>query len=761
MKRKHALLGAVVVICGCVIQLPGTFPDQEAICQENTALEQQRRASAAYFPQPVIERILVNGLEQWSQLNPQPIQVEPGDEITLEGTGLGAGTHIDFSKIVIGDVRILETDLVMFKQQLAVLDEVNFETSEVFSQWEKNILDWQQTAVQFRVPDHAVSGDLILQIQKRVGANESLLNPGRPHLVLNALTKRVIDAKFQHECDVVSQLSDPKATTPIAVTVNNPYYDQLVAKGRQAFWSWDYNIGLTHSFRDLNWTAIMNGKATDPITGEIADPVKLFGAVPTVRGEVPDDAIDDVYFDSYPMKTPIPGLLATGQQKYKGNTKDSGYVGYRYAEAVNPFSGAGSWIGFNCASCHGYRVSYEAAPGEQINKVIAGMPNPGWTMKWASLTTPNKKFEGIYADEPGPVWDPGTKPIAKDMLLYVMPPGTGEHNIIRMNGEGSSTDNDYQFSPIKIPSVTKFLPIRRPLSHTESYVGFEGSYIHAEEPDGAFGAMGKEWLEALTAYMSTLDDDDDDLRNVGLYRWLKHYGKLAAQTNGNPGEGEFVSQGWQSFSGVQAAVNRGKATFDRNCVSCHQDATDTHTNEQMIRLDQVGRFFAPTIYQKETQSTRVTFLRNLYWSQHSGLLTDSHVRNLEDLVDPDRCTPGSDLYNQYYTLHAPARPDLGGPDHPQIYPDLNRRGDVFRVPKSSEGTKRGRQRNRFIERHKYFVEVPWDPDFYYWDYQKMRTEWGPGEIGSANPVVLPKTPHPWCADSAAEVDDLVQYLLTL
>src|SRR5690606_14869551 len=130
-------------------------------------------------------------------------------------------------------------------------------------------------------------------------------------------------------------------------------------------------------------------------------------------------------------------------------------------------------------------------------------------------------------------------------------------------------------------------------------------------------------------------------------------------------------------AGVSAAVNRGKATYERDCSSCHADALGAHTNEKMLRLDEVGRFFTPTIYQKETQSIRVSFLRDLYWTQHRGLLSDGHVRNLEDLVSPDRCSPGTALYNNYYTLHAPVRPAAGGPDHVLPYPDLNRKGDAF------------------------------------------------------------------------------------
>ena len=759
-----ALLAVPLLLSGCITELPGEFPDQETLCTFDASREAQRAASAASFPQPEIQQLLVNGELRWSAGSANAAQLNAGDEVTLKGSGFGGGTDIDFSKIMLGNTRILETDLRMFTQYLAINDQVNFESDEQFDSWDKNILSWNDSEIRFRVPDHASSGPLIVQVQKRTGFNESLKHPGQAHNVIDAQTSRIISDTFEHDCDVVSTLSDAKSTTPIDVSVNNPGFEQLVEKGRQAFWSYDYNIGVAHSVRKLDWNAIFNYKANDPIAGGKADPAKLFGAVKTVRGEVPDEAIDDVYFNSYPMATPIPGFLTTEPAKFKGNTRDSGWVGYRYAEANEPYKGNGEWIGFNCASCHGYKVSYEKAPGQAISKVIPGLPNPNWSMKWTVLQTLTNTFDGIYTSEEGPSWNSGKKDIAKDMLLYHMPAGAGEHNMVRVVGEGSHTDNDYQFSPIAIPNVTNYMAIRRSLSHTESYVGFEGSYIHSEEPDGAQGAMSKEWLEALTAYMTTLDQDDDDLRNVGLYRWLKYSNKLSAQTgNAQLSEGEFVQSGWQQYADVSAAVNRGKATYERDCSSCHSDGVGANTNEKMVRLDEVGRFFTPTIYQKETESVRATFLRDLYWTQHRGLLSDGHVRNLEDLVSPQRCTSGSNLYNNYYTLHAPVRPDAGGPDHVTPFPDLNRKGDVFRVPKSKYLTKldKGYKRNLFIERHKYFVSVPWDKDHYYWDYQKMRAEYGPDEMGTAEPIGMPAAPHPWCAQNSAEVDDLVQYLLTL
>ena len=457
-----------------------------------------------------------------------------------------------------------------------------------------------------------------------------------------------------------------------------------------------------------------------------------------------------------------------GPQFTQGNTEDSGWVGYRYAEANHPYNGKGSWIGFNCASCHSYRITYEKQPDVSVTKVIPGLPNPEWSMKWSILGdnsgATTATFDGIVTSEPGPVFDSASKNIDRTTLIYYMPAGTGEHNMIRASNEGSETDNDYQFSPIAIQNVTNYMAIRRSLSHTESYVGFEGSYIHAEEPDGAMGSMDAESLKALTAYMTVLDQDDDDLRNVGLYRWLKANNLLASQTgNASLSEGAFVAGGWEAFTGVSQKVAQGKQAFDRDCGSCHNDDMGAHTNEKMLRLDEVGRFFAPTIYQKDQQSIRVTFLRDVYWTQSRGLLSDGHVRNVEDLVNPDRCTEGTALYDQYYTLHAPARPEPGSPDQPRAWPDLNRKGDVFRVYKNVEYSSDdpSTQRNRFIERHKYFVEVPWDSDNYYWDYQKMRAEYGPDEMGTDGPIGMPAAPHPWCAASQADVMPLVQYVLTL
>ena len=40
-------------------------------------------------------------------------------------------------------------------------------------------------------------------------------------------------------------------------------------------------------------------------------------------------------------------------------------------------------------------------------KVVPGMPNPRWSMKWSVLGN----FKGVVGNEPGPLWDPATKAV--------------------------------------------------------------------------------------------------------------------------------------------------------------------------------------------------------------------------------------------------------------------------------------------------------------------------------------------------------------
>ena len=350
--RGVRLGGALALIPLAAAHAAPAFPDADTACKFDALREVARAASAQNFPQPVVTTMLVNGTTAWTAGSTAVPTIKPGDTITLRGSGFGAGTDIDFSKIMVGNSRVLETDLTMYEQKLDILSSTNYETTDVRSSWPKDILSWTDTEVKFRVPAHASKGPIKLQVQKRLGFNFSLKKPLQPHKVIDAQRYRLQkDDVGNANCDVVSRLSEEtKAITPINVTVSNAGFDAMLTLGRKIFWSYEYGLGVAHKFKSLDWDKIFTYKTTDPYTRQAADPAKLFGAYKTVAGQVPAEAINDVYLDPYPQKSPIPGFLLVSPQLTKGNTKNSGWVGYHYAEASHPLTGKGSWIGFNCAS---------------------------------------------------------------------------------------------------------------------------------------------------------------------------------------------------------------------------------------------------------------------------------------------------------------------------------------------------------------------------------------------------------------------------
>jgi len=156
------------------------------------------------------------------------------------------------------------------------------------------------------------------------------------------------------------------------------------------------------------------------------------------------------------------------------------------------------------------------------------------------------------------------------------------------------------------------------------------------------------------------------------------------------------------------------------------------------------------------------------------------------LVHPDRCraplnpdgsvdlTRASDLYKRLYTIQQ-------GNDHSFRVPSAGMRfelstrfgptpGVLQQIPAPKPDRMVTEAEGRFVERHAYFTKR--DDGYYYWDYQKMRREYGVLEFGldPKNPKDalriggLPAAPHPWCLQagaSANDIDDLVIFLLTL
>lgn len=722
MPRKFASLISASIFFSILHYAPCC--NAETLPPINASLEQSRQISASDSAIPQIDQLAAGGTVLWSQGQSTPAILTSGTSILITGTGFGQGPDVDYSKIILGTSRVLERDLPMYQGSVELLKKLFYEQPVLFDEWQKEILSWTDTQIEFIVPWIASEGPLTIQVQKRIGANTAIQDPSALFSLWDPFTERITDPSFVHVSDVVSQLGPARISNSIPLSIVNPKFQTLVATGEQIYWSYEFNLAAVHHSAHLNWEKILNGQATDPTTGQPAVPEDLFGAIALNAGEVPYSITQPIYWDPFPAPNPIkPTLRAPLLSGYTSPTK---YVGYVYSESIDPlWNYKGNWIGMTCASCHSQRITYEAAPGQMVSHVFPGLPNPKWSMKWAALGN----LYGVQGNEPG--IDGQSSAVDKTNLLFGMPSGTGEHTLIRPSNDTSMYENDHLFSPIAIPIITRHTPVRRALSHTELITGFEGSYIHSEEPDGAVGAMHSASLMALTAYMTTLDDNNGVLQSLGIYRWLQQNGHLD-EVNGAT-EGQFMQSGPSSYPGLSAHIASGKQIYSNSCASCHANNFGTWTDENMLPVTQVGTYFSPTMYERKAQSVRTSILHNLFWVEPRGLLHDGHVKSLEDLVNADRCTEGSDLYNRYYTLNP----------------------NTFHIPKGNAA-----QENA-LRNQAYFVDVPWDKTNLYWDYQGMRQAFGPTEFGTSAPVSLPATPHPWCVPDNSQINDLVQYLLTL
>jgi mono/diheme cytochrome c family protein len=635
----------------------------------------------------------------------------------------------------------------------------------------------------------------------------------------------------------------------------------------------------------------------DRITGTGIRPYTSFGAIPLLpepgadRLIAPDVAYDPQIFAGqtrYPIEMAL--HLPLTKPLYEGKTAPTGWVGYVHAEAADPVPGQGathSWVGFNCAACHAARVTYQYEPGgKRVTQIFAGIPNPDWK---ATFLTLSGRTYGLSVEEAlpptflkfdypagtqqrlGELWsvrganflerlgagnqrsaDPellehSKQAIDKTLLMYNIAPGSTESTMFVPSSDPGDYANDYFFSPQAIPIISNHTPVRRALSRSELIDGFEGAYLHGEEPEGARGPMSSRSLQDLTLYTSTLRQSDELLRRVGLYRWLNYKGKaqLLGGTSGQPvNEGTFVSYLYpqdellqpshfppmrgpsgglgsirdaaladpsgaraladpfaQRFPELARHIVAGSLTFARSCGRCHTPGNaGTWTNEDMQPLsaaggtEPVGRFFSPTVWQRRVQSIRTAILENLFWVQRRGLLSDGHVMSdaqdnmdgLEMLVDPARCRApvgpdgsvdldhASDLYRRLYTVHQGAGHSFRVPSAGMRFEFTTQFGDPPGMLRQVVAPKPDRlvteAEGRFVERHAYFTRR--DDGYYYWDYQKMRREYGELEFGldpkdpeqRARIGGLPAAPHPWCLseDSTRQtIDDLVTFLLTL
>ncbi|HET7882859.1 MAG TPA: hypothetical protein VFL55_18390 [Acetobacteraceae bacterium] len=601
---------------------------------------------------------------------------------------------------------------------------------------------------------------------------------------------------------------------------------------------------------------VLHKAMIDRITGSGIRPYSSFGAVPLLPETGADKVIAPASAfaaQTFSGQTPYPIEMALHlpltRPVLEGTTQPTGWVGYVRAEAADPVPGQAathSWIGFNCAACHSARVSYEYEPGgKRISRIFAGIPNPDWKASFLALsgrtfglTLPEKLPDNfIRSGQNG-----ATQAIDKTLLLYNLPPGTTESTLFVPAGDPGDYANDYFFSPQAMPIITNHTPVRRALSRSELIDGFEGAYLHGEEPEGARGPMSSRSLQDLTLYVSTLWQDDELLRRIGMYRWLSFKGQ-ASLLGDNINEGTFVAYQYpadalvqpmtfpprhdtagglgtirdaaladpsgaramadpfaQRFPALARRVVAGSKSFTDNCQRCHAAGNaNTWTNEDMLPIsasggaDAVGRFFAPTEWQRSVQSIRTAILENLFWVQRRGLLSDGHVvgsapdnmDGLAILVDPARCRAplnadgsmdlvhASELYRHMYTIRQGADHSFRVPGAGMRFEYTTRFGDPASVLKQVAAQPDRvvtPEEARLVERHAYFTKL--DDGYYYWDYQKLRREYGRLEFGldPSDPAQrariggLPAAPHPWClpdGSSREAIDDLVAFLLSL
>jgi hypothetical protein len=635
----------------------------------------------------------------------------------------------------------------------------------------------------------------------------------------------------------------------------------------------------------------------DRITGNGVRPFMSFGAVPLLTEDGAERLVaPPVAFKTQTFEGPTPYPIGMAlhlpllEPVLGGQTKPTGWVGYAYAEAANPIPGegrTGQWIGFSCAACHAARVTSEYEPGgKRISRIFAGIPNPDWKLTFLTLSG---RAYGVSLEEELPVnfirydhpagtqkriesqWGArglgfldalglineervaddirklSKEQVDKTLLIYNIPPGATEATLFVPSTDPGDYADDYLFSPQVMPIITNHTPVRRALSRSELIDGFEGAYLHGEEPEGARGPLWSRSLQDLTLYASTLHQEDELLRRIGIYRWLAYRGlsNLLTDTEGRVvNEGTFVSLGYppegltqpgrfpplpqpnsglgtvrdaaiadnsaeraladpfaKEFPSLAGRIVRGAQLFKGSCARCHSPGNaGLWTNEDMHPIsaaggsEPTGRYFSPTVWQRSTQSIRTAILENLFWVQRRGLLSDGHVMGaapdnmdgLELLVHPDRCRAplnadgsvdlarASDLYKRLYTIRE-------GTDHSFRIPSAGMRFEFYtrfgekpgmtqQIPAPQPSRIVTEPEARFVERHAYFIKH--DDGYYYWDYQKMRHEYGILEFGldpkrpqdSVRIGGMPAAPHPWClptGSSVTDIEDLVMFLLTL
>src|SRR4051794_16239483 len=98
----------------------------ETVAPINSALERRREISAQDPATPLIQAVEVDGRTVWVTGQSEAASLPIGSQVTVKGYGFGAGPDVDFSKLMLGNARVLERDLPMYEGKVSLLKQLFF-----------------------------------------------------------------------------------------------------------------------------------------------------------------------------------------------------------------------------------------------------------------------------------------------------------------------------------------------------------------------------------------------------------------------------------------------------------------------------------------------------------------------------------------------------------------------------------------------------------------------------------------------------------
>jgi mono/diheme cytochrome c family protein len=688
-------------------------------------------------PCPVVERVTVNDKVVWELRDGKPVgraEGRPGDLVVIEGRHFGPDATQNFSQATINRAAPLKADIVFhrYRVDLARLKQyADYDTPQ--DPAPRELLAWTDTRIEFRIPQYATSGPLVVTRQPVIGKRRSFVDGGDVAYEPEYVTKSK-DPKAGVPKVTVRELGRPVDSDPVAFTVLGQ--EENIRKGRDLFWYWPQYSQVGYSIMDSRLDKLLDETWTD-----------VDGVSPGARrgkwSPVPDLAVygwlhfttmgpkgnnydgrrnpdrgpaapvEPVVFENayrnivYPFLQSGPDRLP--RMTIKSEATD--WVGIVETEFNNALDGRISKApGVSCATCHVTLV-----PGPRGGELVAGLANYRIDFHAA--------FQHTRANLAG----------GKDRRRIFQSYGPGVLDFT------SAHEDDAIYNPVSIGSHFGREALQR-----LSTAGLEGSIHHRNNMayihHGGLGRPTPEQSVALQTYLNSLQAELETLRPLGLYRHLEARASdpkapYAAATVRSVTDAEFVkvppAEYPAKFPELAAEYAAGREVFQRRCASCHTPSLGLYTSQQIIPLTRIGTYLPPSDRMIKTQGIRVAPLTHLYLRGQGGYLHDNHIKSLDDQLDPERGEPGSTLYRKYYETGPHTR----------------------RIKAVTEEQKKA------ADELNYFSPTREDGWYRVYDYQLLRKTFGVAEYGKA--VGLPEVPHPFFVEDPDERRRLILYLNSL